>query len=91
MLGAATLQTLDAALAAYEATRLPMATHVQRASSVAGKMFEFNDALADKYEQLGPAIGANWDFLTQSTPESESIATLERFWNRIGEPNGEHT
>ncbi|KAF7315476.1 Glycoside hydrolase family 3 protein [Mycena indigotica] len=78
VLGAATLNTLDAALEAYETTRLPMANHVLRASAVAGKMFEFNNELGERYQVLGPAIGAQWNYLDETTPEGESMRAVER-------------
>ncbi|KAJ7772572.1 FAD/NAD-P-binding domain-containing protein [Mycena maculata] len=63
--------TLDAALAAYEQTRLPVANHVLTSADESGKMYEFNSPFAEKYETLGPAIKGQWSFLTASTPEGE--------------------
>jgi salicylate hydroxylase len=35
-------------------------------------MFEFNSPFAEEYSTLGPAIGRQWAFLTESTPEGEA-------------------
>ncbi|KAJ6594118.1 FAD/NAD-P-binding domain-containing protein [Mycena capillaripes] len=72
VLGAATGSTLDAALEAYQRTRLPVGNHVLQASYESGKMYEFNSPFAEEYGTLGPAIRRQWGFLTQSTPEGEA-------------------
>ncbi|KAJ7091182.1 FAD/NAD-P-binding domain-containing protein [Mycena epipterygia] len=72
VLGAATPSTLDAALEAYQQTRLPVANHVLKNSYESGKMYEFNSSFAEEYSTLGPAIEHQWAFLTQSTPEGEA-------------------
>ncbi|KAF7361699.1 RNA helicase [Mycena venus] len=72
VLGAAPTNSLDKALEAYERTRLPVANHVLRSSFESGKMYEFNSRFAEEYNTLGPAIGRQWGFLTESTPEGEA-------------------
>ncbi|KAJ7346846.1 FAD/NAD-P-binding domain-containing protein [Mycena albidolilacea] len=72
VLGAAATNNLDQALEAYQRTRLPVANHVVKASFESGKMFEFNSPFAEEYSTLGPAIGRQWAFLTESTPEGEA-------------------
>ncbi|KAJ7702981.1 FAD/NAD-P-binding domain-containing protein [Mycena rosella] len=72
VLAAATPSSLDAALEAYQQTRLPVANHVLRASYESGKMYEFNSPFAEEYSTLGPAIKRQWAFLTESTPEGEA-------------------
>ncbi|KAJ7163621.1 FAD/NAD-P-binding domain-containing protein [Mycena crocata] len=79
VLGAATSSTLDAALEAYQETRLPVANHVLRTANESGKMYEFNSSFAEEYDTLGPAIERQWSFLTQSTPESEAEKALGIF------------
>ncbi|KAK7005713.1 RNA helicase [Favolaschia claudopus] len=71
VLGATPINSVDKALEAYQRTRLPVANGVLQASFESGKMFEFNSAFAEEYGPLGPAIGRQWDFLTESTPEGE--------------------
>ncbi|KAJ7045738.1 FAD/NAD-P-binding domain-containing protein [Mycena alexandri] len=84
VLGAAAPKSLDAALEAYQQTRLPVANHVLRSSYESGNMYEFNSRFGDEYSALGPAIGHQWDFLTESTPEGEAekamriLRSLER-------------
>jgi salicylate hydroxylase len=77
----ATANSLDAALEAYQQTRLPVANHVLKSSDESGKMFEFNSRYAEDYTALGPAIKHQWDFLTQSTPEGEAEKAVEIFRN----------
>lgn len=72
VLAATTRSSLDAALEAYQQTRLPVANHVLTTSRETGKMYEFNSAFAEEYSTLGPAIGRQWGFLTESTPEGEA-------------------
>lgn len=72
VLGAATPNTIDAALEAYQQTRLPLANHVLTSSDESGKMYEFNSAFQEDYKTLGPAIQRQWSFLTESTPEGEA-------------------
>ncbi|KAJ7647156.1 FAD/NAD-P-binding domain-containing protein [Roridomyces roridus] len=79
VLGVATRSTLDAALEAYEQTRLPVANHVLKSSDESGKMYEFNSSFGEQYETLGPAIKHQWDFLTSSTPEGEAEKVLSIF------------
>ncbi|KAJ7446283.1 FAD/NAD-P-binding domain-containing protein [Mycena galericulata] len=77
VLGAATLETLDAALQAYQQTRLPVANHVLRSSDESGKMYEFNSPeFKEEYKTLGPAIKSQWGFLTETTPEGEAEKAL---------------
>jgi len=77
VLGDATASSLDAALEAYQQTRLPVANHVLKSSYESGMMFEFNSRFAEDYTALGPAIKHQWDFLTQSTPEGEAEKAVE--------------
>ncbi|KAJ6587124.1 FAD/NAD-P-binding domain-containing protein [Mycena vulgaris] len=72
VLAAAKPSALDAALEAYQQTRLPAANHVLKNSYESGKMYEFNSSFADEYSTLGPAIKQQWAFLKQSTPEGEA-------------------
>ncbi|KAJ6500108.1 FAD/NAD-P-binding domain-containing protein, partial [Mycena vitilis] len=72
VLGAATAGTLDAALEAYQRTRLPVANGVLTGAYQSGMMYEFNSPFGDEYSTLGPAIGRQWGFLTESTPEGEA-------------------
>ncbi|KAJ7268769.1 FAD/NAD-P-binding domain-containing protein [Mycena haematopus] len=76
VLGAAGTNNLDKALEAYQQTRLPVANHVLRSSFESGKMFEFNSPFAEEYNTLGPAIGRQWGFLTESTPEGEAAKAV---------------
>ncbi|KAF7376334.1 Glycoside hydrolase family 3 protein [Mycena sanguinolenta] len=76
VLGATGTNNLDEALEAYQRTRLPVANHVLRSSFESGKMFEFNSSFAEEYSTLGPAIGRQWGFLTESTPEGEAEKAL---------------
>ncbi|KAJ7747330.1 FAD/NAD-P-binding domain-containing protein [Mycena metata] len=84
VLGAAAADRFDAALEAYQQTRLPVANHVLRSSYESGNMYEFNSPFGDEYSALGPAIQHQWDFLTESTPEGEAekamgiLRSLER-------------
>ncbi|KAJ7188021.1 FAD/NAD-P-binding domain-containing protein [Mycena filopes] len=72
VLGVATPKNLDAALEAYQQTRLPVANHVLRKSYESGNMYEFNSELGESYAALGPAIAGQWRFLTENTPEGET-------------------
>ncbi|KAJ7497508.1 FAD/NAD-P-binding domain-containing protein [Mycena latifolia] len=72
VLAAATPRSLDAALEAYQRTRLPVANHVLKTSRESGMMYEFNSPFAEEYSTLGPAIRRQWGFLTESTPEGEA-------------------
>jgi len=79
VLGIATLNALDAALEAYQRTRLPGANHVLNSSYESGKMFEFNSSFGEDYSTLGPAIARQWAFLTESTPEEEAEKVVKIF------------
>ena len=83
--GAATTATLDAALAAYQQTRLRVANRALENSYEAGKMFEFNSSFGDEYSTLGPAMGRQWAFLTESTPEGETEKAMGIFWSLQGQ------
>ncbi|KAF8210523.1 FAD/NAD-P-binding domain-containing protein [Mycena galopus ATCC 62051] len=76
VLGAVGRDNIDKALEAYQRTRLPVANHVLRSSLESGKMFEFNGSFAEEYDTLGPAIGRQWGFLTESTPEGEAAKAV---------------
>ena len=65
------LSTLSRALTAYERVRLPMANHVLKGSRQSGNMYEFNGCLGDNLAPLGPMIGSQWDWLWDTTPQSE--------------------
>ncbi|KAI0745659.1 FAD/NAD(P)-binding domain-containing protein [Earliella scabrosa] len=65
------LSTLTRALTAYERVRLPMANHVLKGSRQSGNMYEFNGCLGDNLAPLGPMIGSQWDWLWDTTPQSE--------------------
>ncbi|RPD59761.1 FAD/NAD(P)-binding domain-containing protein [Lentinus tigrinus ALCF2SS1-6] len=71
-----TLSTLSRALTAYERVRLPMANHVLKGSRQSGNMYEFNGPLADNLVPLGPLIGSQWDWLWDSTPQTERDRAL---------------
>ena len=66
-----TKTTLHRAISAYERVRLPTANHVLRESRRSGDMYEFNGPLGDDLAPLGPQIGRQWDWLWQTTPQSE--------------------
>ncbi|KAI0743626.1 FAD/NAD(P)-binding domain-containing protein [Daedaleopsis nitida] len=71
-----TLANIPRALAAYERVRLPMANHVLRGSRQSGDMYEFNSPLRDNLAPLGPMIGSQWDWLWDSSPQSERDRSL---------------
>ncbi len=48
-----------------------MANHVVEGSRQSGDMYEFNGPLGEDLTLLGPQIGSQWDWLWQSTPQSE--------------------
>ncbi|TFK91603.1 FAD/NAD(P)-binding domain-containing protein [Polyporus arcularius HHB13444] len=64
------------ALTAYERVRLPMANHVLEGSRQSGNMYEFNGPLGDNLVPLGPLIGSQWDWLWDTTPQSERDRAL---------------
>jgi len=67
----ATLSTLPHALLAYEHVRLPLANRVLQGSKDSGELYEFNGHCEDDLQTLGPAIGKQWDWLWETTPERE--------------------
>ncbi|KAI0708960.1 FAD/NAD-P-binding domain-containing protein [Cerioporus squamosus] len=73
--------TLPRALTAYERVRIPMANHVLEGSRHSGNMYEFNGPLGDNLVPLGPLIGSQWDWLWDTTPQSERDRALEMLQN----------
>ena len=71
-----TLSTLPRALTAYERVRLPMANHVLTGSRQSGNMYEFNGPLGDNLVPLGLLIGSQWDWLWDSTAQTERDRAL---------------
>ncbi len=68
--------SIPRALTAYERVRLPMANHVLNGSRQSGNMYEFNGPLGDNLVPLGPLIGSQWDWLWDTTPQSERDRAL---------------
>ncbi|KZT29216.1 FAD/NAD-P-binding domain-containing protein [Neolentinus lepideus HHB14362 ss-1] len=70
--------TLNTALRAYEHARLQKATRVLKGSWNAAIMCEFNSPeYGDDYSRLGDAIRRQWDWVWESTPESDADEAIQ--------------
>jgi len=72
-----TLDQIEDALLAYEKIRLPLANHVLNGSRDSGLMYELNASQGDDLQTLGPAIGRQWDWLKETTPDGELERALQ--------------
>ncbi|EIW80026.1 FAD/NAD(P)-binding domain-containing protein [Coniophora puteana RWD-64-598 SS2] len=74
-----TKSSLSHALAAYDAVRRPKANAILVGSRKSGQMYEFDDeALGERYEDLGPAIVHMWDWLWEEDPEADAREALDK-------------
>jgi len=76
----ATLSTLPSVLSAYEQVRLPFANSVAEGSAESGRLYEFYGSYGEDLQRLGQTIEHQWDWLHQSTPQSEvrkAVAVLD--------------
>ncbi|KLO14628.1 FAD/NAD-binding domain-containing protein [Schizopora paradoxa] len=73
-----TKESLPEALRAYESVRLPIANEVLRGSRDSGMMYEFNSEFGQDFEQLGPAIQKQWDWIWESSPEEDVQKAIDR-------------
>ncbi|THH30822.1 hypothetical protein EUX98_g3390 [Antrodiella citrinella] len=80
---AVTKDTLQHALHAYEATRLPFANARMAGSRMNGLMYEFNSEHGDNYETLAPAITSQWNWQWENTAEDEVQKALLLMRGRI--------
>ncbi|KAJ4483187.1 FAD/NAD-P-binding domain-containing protein [Lentinula aciculospora] len=70
------LETLPLALEAYQRVRLPFSNHVLKGSFDSGLMYEFNSDYGEDYENLGPAIEKQWDWVEEPSPKEERLRAL---------------
>lgn len=78
-----TMSTLRHAISAYEYVRLPQANRVLLGSHISGMMYEFDGPAQVDLQRLGPMIGAQWDWLNETTPEEEGRRALSWMQDRI--------
>lgn len=76
LLGKATIDTVEEVLLAYEKVRLPAANAVLQGSFESGKMYEFDSAYGAEYETLGPAIQAQWNWISATKVEEDVNAAM---------------
>ncbi|KAF9453996.1 FAD/NAD(P)-binding domain-containing protein [Macrolepiota fuliginosa MF-IS2] len=79
LLGKATIDTVEQALLAYEKVRLPAANAVLQGSFESGKMYEFDSVHGEEYAVLGPAIQAQWNWISATTVEQDVGDAIEYF------------
>lgn len=77
------MSTLRHAISAYEYVRLPQANRVLLGSHISGMMYEFDGPAQVDLQRLGPMIGAQWDWLNETTPEEEGRRALSWMQDRI--------
>ncbi|KAJ3724835.1 FAD/NAD-P-binding domain-containing protein [Lentinula raphanica] len=76
-----TIEEIPLALKAYQRVRLPFANHVLEGSYQSGMLYEFNSDYGEDYENLGPAIEKQWDWVEEPSPEEERLRALEYFYD----------
>lgn len=59
--------------------RLPAANAVLQGSFESGKMYEFDSVYGEEYGILGPAIQAQWNWISATTVEQDVGAAMEYF------------
>ncbi|KAF8895691.1 hypothetical protein CPB84DRAFT_1731713 [Gymnopilus junonius] len=77
LLGKAKKENLCRFFDAYQALRLPAANRVLTGSYESGMMYEFNGSYSDNYAKLGPAIHAQWNWIDETSLESDLAAVLK--------------
>ncbi|PCH43450.1 FAD/NAD(P)-binding domain-containing protein, partial [Wolfiporia cocos MD-104 SS10] len=83
---ATTRTTLPKALAAYERVRLLLANHILKGSRESGRLYEFIEVVDEiSWSSLGERIGAQWDWLAATSPESEFERAIRWLQRELGQ------
>ena len=76
-------RSLEAALLAYEAVRLPLAIDVQRRSRLNGRLFDFLDVpdsdnlTADDLKSVAEKVKKNWEWAWTTNAEDDKLRALQ--------------